>query len=342
MKQEKNQNGIVALATTIIVGLLLVIIALSTILLMVGEQRQATDADQSVRAYYAAEGAIEDRLLLIKRALDNGIALPTNTVCSPATGPYNTAVTCVTVKRDQTQLIGRLAREKAYQVDATGRTFNSMKISWNLASDSINPRPAQSGFPRGADWTYPAVMDMNIIYYPVTNPLIPDFSANSTDFNFKNLVLKPAAPTESAFSSIDFTTVANGGPVPVLCQASAVGYYCTLEITGFNTGSRNFIVRFRPRYNGTSYKMEFFANPQNLNCTDPVGSNFRCSMPDQMVTIDATAKAGDVYRRVVSKLEVSAGLLTGLDYVLFSDTDICKDFVINRSDGIVSLGVCPY
>lgn len=352
-RKVTSQRGVVALATTIIVGILLIVITLSTIALMIGEQRQSTDADQSIRAYYAAEGAVEDQLLAIKTALNSGLPLPTTEACNQsdaqkllqgilnlcnslnlqqnciAPGPpavNGVAVTCVTVKREQTQLIGILAKEKSYQVDGTGKTFNKLRVSWNLAGDSPHPVPNITGFPRGSDWVYPAVIDLTIIYYPTT----PTFLASDSNFGHRTLILKPRSTSEPAEATINFTNHPNNSPVYADCQVSGTAYFCDVEITGFDTTVRNFMVRMRPRYGGTSYKLEF------LNGNTPV------AMPDQVVTIDATARAGDVYRRVISKLQVQRGLLSGLDYVLFSDKGICKDFEVNNSTDVIEQKVCPF
>jgi hypothetical protein len=58
---------------------------------------------------------------------------------------------------------------------------------------------------------------------------------------------------------------------------------------------------------------------------------------DGTATIDVTAYAGATYRRVIAKLPSLKGAAGGLNYVMYSDTNICKDFnVINN------VPVAPY
>jgi hypothetical protein len=51
-------------------------------------------------------------------------------------------------------------------------------------------------------------------------------------------------------------------------------------------------------------------------------------VPDGTATIDVTAKAGQTYRRVISKLPLSRGAEAGLNYVIYSDTNVCKNFTV--------------
>src|SRR5437899_362038 len=68
-KRTDNQRGAVALLTTIIIGILLIIIVTSMVYLMIGELRQATDTDQSARAYVLAQSRAEDIAFDIRRRL---------------------------------------------------------------------------------------------------------------------------------------------------------------------------------------------------------------------------------------------------------------------------------
>ena len=77
-----------------------------------------------------------------------------------------------------------------------------------------------------------------------------------------------------------------------------------------------------------------------VNCiAPPSAGNFIVPVSDGTATIDVTAKTGQTYRRVVSKLPLSGVAAGELNYVMYSDTNICKDFdVINN----VAQAGCPY
>jgi hypothetical protein len=101
-----------------------------------------------------------------------------------------------------------------------------------------------------------------------------------------------------------------------------------------DANTRNFILRLRSRYAGTDYRLTFMSG---LN-----GNGTVVNVPDGTATIDITAKAGDVFRRVVYKVPYKNGAASGLDYVIFSDQDVCKNFgVINGLIDSTSTG-CPY
>src|SRR5258708_38366843 len=77
-RAQADHEGIVSLITAIIVGLLLIVITTSGIALMGNELRQASDYDNSIKAYYAAESGTEDAIAQLRR---NGIAAKNS--CSP-------------------------------------------------------------------------------------------------------------------------------------------------------------------------------------------------------------------------------------------------------------------
>ena len=63
-------------------------------------------------------------------------------------------------------------------------------------------------------------------------------------------------------------------------------------------------------------------------------------VPDGTATIDVTARAGQTYRRVISKLPINGGASNGLNYVMYSDTNICKGF--NVMNNLATSDGCNY
>jgi Tfp pilus assembly protein PilX len=146
--QYKDQRGVVALLASIIIGILLVLITVSGIVLMSTEVRQATDFDQSVKAYYAAETGVEDALAEIKRRIDGGETLADilsggTEACSNFLGsgpnPNNisgdpnatVSYTCQVVELAGNEINGVLDVEEAVQIDLSGANFNKLEIHWN-------------------------------------------------------------------------------------------------------------------------------------------------------------------------------------------------------------------
>ncbi|MBW3538220.1 hypothetical protein KY386_01870 [Candidatus Parcubacteria bacterium] len=318
----QDQKGVVALATTIIVSLLLLIITTAMVSLMMGELRQAEDADQSIRAYYAAEAGAEEALLELKRAINSGGALSFSGNCV-ASSVADIAYTCKRITATSNTLENKSARDRSQQFEIPASAgFNRIDLSWNISGfeqDPLapNPFPFISNFPPGASWNFPAVMELSDVTYPSGT-----FTAGN--INLQTLVLRPNRTGGAA------TGIGAVGPVSVRCTANVPQndpYNCRISITGFNAG-QNHILRLRPRYAGAHYKLEFYNN------------GTRVSVPDQNAAVDVTARAGDVFRRIRINVPIRSGAASGLDHVLFSDTDICKNFEV-RDGNNSAVGMCP-
>ncbi|HLB40768.1 MAG TPA: pilus assembly PilX N-terminal domain-containing protein, partial [Candidatus Babeliales bacterium] len=196
---SQNQRGVIALITTIVVSLLLIVITASGIALMGSELRQASDYDQSVKAYFAAEAGVEDALAVLKR---NGTdyANTINTYwadpdsCNYSIVPAGISsilddnnqisYSCQIVSTKDNNVTGSLDKEAATQIDLNGisNTFRRLRLSWNQINSTDpsgwNPTqfPAGSKFPKGDQWAdssgkqFPAVMEVSVISYPTPGP----------------------------------------------------------------------------------------------------------------------------------------------------------------------------
>lgn len=160
-------------------------------------------------------------------------------------------------------------------------------------------------------------MEVNIISYP-------QVAFNSSEIEYKTYVAVPSA--SGWITEYNVTAAAPSSPLKAQCQAPSLAepYSCVIDFDHFDD-NRNYIIRLRPRYDGTHYRLTFFNNNGAGSGGVPV------PVPDQYATIDVTARSGPVYRRVIQKVRINSGVVSGLDYVLFSDTDICKDFFVRDS-----------
>jgi Tfp pilus assembly protein PilX len=317
----RTERGMVSLMITIIISLLLVIITTSMAILMVGELRQSTDSDQSTKAFYAAEAGIEEAVWRIRDALENGTPIPVRNDCSslpPAANiDPNIAFTCQIIKSENTVLTDTVAKDEPRQYDVGSINFNNLELSWHSGGGNLQ---APASFPPGSAWSYPAAMELTIISYPQT------ISDIFSDIEVKTFTLVPGGSLGSASANYN-AAVTN----PIYAQCTAGGTYnCRFTISGGIDSSRSHIVRFRPRYTGTSYQLRFMVGGTAVE------------MPDQFATIDVTARSGDVFRRVRSKVRIVNGVARGLDYVLFAETDICKNLTVRPSvDQIYEGNLCP-
>lgn len=327
-----SQRGVVALITSIVVGLLLVVITTSGIALMNSELRQATDYDQSVKAYYAAEAGVEDALAVIRRNLDQAAIdpIPDSPDCNPldpaeADLGGGISYTCQIVTSQSNLIEGELGAEESVQIDLSGLKLASgarVRVEWNQQTSSpdsgSDPRtlsgiPAQ--FPPNninpADTSYwpgrfPAVMETTFLEYP-------DRTFNAADISHNIVVAKPISggghPTVSWRD--------NRKPRLSGCRDKTDGdYNCAIVFRSFS-GDHNYVLRLQARYSQAHYR---------ISITNSSGDVLKA--PKGQVLVDVTGRAGDVFRRVIVKIPIAAQPLPHA--ILLADDKICKVFKVSR------------
>lgn len=337
MSQLRRQQGAVSLLTTIIIGILLTIITTGLITLMISELRQSNDAEQSIRAYYAAQSGVEQGIEKVIAALAGakvdqlcGAAGSQNVNLDPG-APGAVGWTCQQITYSGSPTGSLPVPDKATQLDIGPKTsFNSMVLEWDLT-----PPPFVGGFfnaPLGnfpaaaSGWSYAAPVELAIVDYPSGS-----FSASAAGaITLHNALV---VPRTVGGGTISIPSLKGANPIAGTCNAGAGSYHCRAVFNGFLAG-RSYLMRLRTRYVGTDYRLTFYAGGNGNGAVVPV--------PDGTATIDITAKAGDAFRRVIYKVPYQAGAATGLDYVIYSDSDICKNFgIINGNLNAATLG-CPY
>jgi hypothetical protein len=309
LRLKQGDRGAVALMTSIIISILLTIITTGLVSVMASELRQSSDAEQSTLAFYAAQSGVEDGVQKVLARLQAHDVTSAAQACDSTTHPVvlSTTVswTCQSIKFSGTPEGVLPGPEQAVNIDIAGApVFDTMVLSWDASA-----RPNNSDFNMGiplpaTGWTgAPAIelteLDYNIIARPSTG------SADNV-----NLGVLPAQPLNNPYSGHcvnDPDKQAAGDTNP---------YHCFITVTGWAGSHRGYVFRLRSRYSGTAYRLEFF------NGGVPV------DVPDGTATIDVTAKAGSVSRRVISKVPIINGALGSLNYVIFTDNNICKNYEI--------------
>ncbi len=325
----QSQAGVVSLLTTVILSLLLSVIVTSAVTLSVGELRQSENGDQAVKAYFAAEAGVEDALLAVKADLASPphTVVPKNSCGSPTqvspTNP-NVEYTCQTIRTTVNEMTGLLGVDQATQTGPiTG--FTNLVVNWHQFGSDPDvvglPYSPPSNYTARDSWNYPAAMELTSLSYnpSAVQPACPNGCPGG--IGIKSTVVKPAAGTGTG----SISTKSQDGQCKSANVTATSGYNCTINLSGFNP-SLTYILRLRPRYTGSHYSMQ----PK-----DSVGAPV--AVASQAAIIDVTAKAGSVFRRVQVQVPLNAGAASGLDYVLFSDTDICKDFNVS---GNTAAGFC--
>lgn len=344
-EMKPDERGAVALLTTIIISILLAIITTGLVTLMISELRQSDDGEQSVRAYYAAQSGVEDGISKVEALLAANSPLISQVCGAPGAqntnlDPANPGVvgwTCQQISYSGSPQGSLPVPDKAVQVDVgsvTAPPFHSVILEWDTT-----PRPP-AGYPPNffnaplgnfptmlAGWPYAAAIELGVVEYPGTA-----FSASTAGLiNVSNALV---VPRTGGGGTIPLASLKGGNPVAGSCNPAAGSYHCQVTITNMNSApsQHGYVFRLRSRYVGTDYKMTFM--------TGATGNGSVVPVPDGTATIDITARAGDVYRRVVYKVPISNSAASGLDYVIYADGDVCKDF--STINGAILDHDCPY
>jgi hypothetical protein len=330
---QSTERGAVALITAMIVSVLLMITTAGMVSVTVKSLRQSTDGAQSTKAYYAAEGGLEETLLKLRNDPDyagscNG--------ASSSDSAKDGVVTCAKVIKAPNQVEGVLDVNGTDQIDLSSvPSFSEITLEWSGLNDTAAgfaalPNYVQDGFPggRGTSSTVkypenaPSVMELGVVEYPDSQSFLID------QVRFLQGVIAPKGngvndPTRVLTPDTVYSYDGSGNrPYIGTCTlAASAAYHCKVVIGNFNrAGARKYVLRLKSRYNGAKYKISV------ANGGVPV------TIPGAMYTVDVTARAGDTFRRIQTSFPLngtaSSEGLSGLDYVLYSDSDICKSFEI--------------
>jgi len=330
-RRKADERGAVALITAMIVSILLLITTSGMVALTLKSLKGSSDGAQSTKAYYAAEGGLEEALLKIR----NG--QPADDCAGSANTPQaakDGVVTCTKVTTETNNIVGTVGADSSVQIDLSAvANVRAIQIEWGVpenvtySSTSIPlylDGAGNSQFPKrdATVWpnTAPAVVEMGIVEFP------------PGDLSIGDVIYKQATLTPKSAKAGDRTANFNGGGVadytrsadfskPTVTPCRQTGtYQCLAAVGNVNTGKR-YMLRLKTRYNGMQYRISVV----DVN-------NKPLTIPGAVYTVDVTARAGDTFRRVKTSFPVNGASsptsTDGLDYVLYSDTNICKAFEI--------------
>ncbi len=321
---EPGRDGFVSLFTAIMLSLLLMVITVSLVSLEALQLRKAEDSEQTLRAYYAAEAGVEDAVSKVLNS-PSRVAQPCTTNTSYDI-PGAAGWTCQQITFSGAPS-GKLTADTATTVDpghVTGPGYNSAIVEWNQASSgsfSVGASlPSQAGYTAAAP-----PLEISIASYPSAGFKASDIGGS---VKLQNALIVPRGNTGAY--QVNFAGLLGGGQWNGNCgalgrsytisgKAYTAAYNCYAVITNLTT-AKDYLFRIRSRYLPTTYRMTFMTSANGGGSVVPV--------PDGMATIDVTAQAGQTYRRVISKLPLGVGAEATLNYVIYSDTNVCKNFTV--------------
>jgi Tfp pilus assembly protein PilX len=261
------------------------------------------------------------------------------------------AYTCVTIDIETPDYIGSLSANQSKLIPLIGKagdgstTFDRVTLEWFSLEDiasgsgtevslyrvSETPLPLreQSSWPANR----PAMMRASLMQHG-TSFTLEDFDySNGASSNGNTLFLYPTSPNASSthpFSrdsrrgtSTENTPadIAADTPLGVQCQSSlsAGGYSCRTTLLlpePINGGERTAYLRLTALYNASHYRVTL------ANVATDV--NFNGVQPE----IDSTGRANDLFRRVVSRVDLVDTNFPLPNGALELSGNLCKDFSV--------------
>jgi hypothetical protein len=355
---KQSQRGIISLLTAIFVGILLIILTIALVGLMAGNFQQASDDQLSQRAFAAAEGTIEllygylqqhpqanfsncDGAGSINSLAGNGPLSPGIQFLydfkNPASDSGN-KITCVKITQNNNAFTGSLGLDEMQQVrldraSATGlQRARFMRVSWVRGDgpftfpDSVAWNPPPTGGPLNPPAGSAPAIELTIVKYP---------------FNGAGQVLPGSIGIRNSLLFPTDNLTANADP-KIYANCNQPNYRCVSPLIALNlapgsppNGANDAdLVLIRPRFlqpnQSVHYQIQFFA--ANGTTVIPVQSN--------QAVVDVTARSGGVYRRIIAHVPIgNTNVPSGINYVLYGDTDICKDLAVSVSGS--EFNYCP-
>ena len=274
----------------------------------------------------------------------------------------NQAYTCLKLKLATDDYIGELSAGESRLVPlipVEGQSFNTVTVKWFTNEDVSNPAAALNiasaagGSPLSnkASWpaNRPSVMRTQLIQvgnqftldgFDLAAGASPNVRSNAnTVFLYPVAVPGPASVVNTeTFTDRDIRKTSAAGvplpssPVQTRCGSSVSGggYSCQMSLTlpePLGTSSRNVAyLRLTPYYNATHFQVILSQGGP----VDASSSNLR-QFKDVQPEIDSTGRANDLFRRVISRVDLYDTLSPYPDATLDITGNLCKDFGVTST-----------
>lgn len=360
-KNKESQRGAVALFIVIFTSLLVTTITVSFIQLMVKDQQQATYSDLSESAYDSAMAGVEDakRALLMRLDCSGGSTTDCDEINDAiGDGECNTlsriflrdgtvpetviqqhaesdrrldqAYTCVKITPDTIDFVGTIeSPDTATLIPLRSKDpFNTVVIRWhqipgggsvNRAPDASLPVSSESG---GWPSNRPALLRAQLVNGNAgTSFQLSDFDTAS---HSNTLFLYPAATVNALDFALDGRRTGTAGPQAAECKATVLSgaYACEAVISLGGTipaGRQMTFLNLMAFYAATDYQVELRngATPVRFDGVQP--------------SVDSTGRANDLFRRVVSRVELNNTFRYPVA-ALETSGNLCKNFSVTTEE----------
>jgi hypothetical protein len=305
-------------------------------IISIREQQQASDTDLSNRAIQAAQAAVRDAAQRLVANPDE--EYPNCDPNDPRTHPNidpSVTIVCRTVTRSSEYLEAPVAQDDSFQINTykpNGASPNQMVILWDQSpSTAIAKYLPSQYYVSSDDYKGAAALELSIVYWPRQTGDTTG-RINGPVQIYTSLILpgkddlSPIQPRSLLSSSCDnrITIGAGSYNCQIFNSNETVQYNGkTLKTINLNpittsaAANNNIVVRIKPRYADTNVYVQFFRDftPVKVQSDEAV--------------IDVTAKAGNLYRRIMATKPV--GSSSAVDSVLFTGGKICKNLTVDEN-----------
>ncbi len=315
--RNSSQTGLASILFAMIMVIVLSLMAVGFATIARSDQRQTQDKTLSNQATYAAETAINRAATDIRNRIMTGLPVTNDSTCAADQSPVarivtnDVEVTCVLIDATPLKLdTGASSTPTVIPIKPDGlNSVNKIRVTWRANNTS---RVATYGSATRLD-------------FGVANAIPTLRITASPSSNIGNISTVYARPISSGTGSVSFGTgAASGGIGSAACSAGL----CTLTLaittgpwTSANTGILSIV----------SLDGDSSVTVEGLNAADaPV------ELYGAQVAIDATARAGDVIKRLVANIAYSS--TTWRPSAALVSGDLCKNY---RLDGVSNDQIGP-
>lgn len=266
-------------------------------------------------------------------------------------GKLDQAYTCVKIATDTDDYLGQLETNESIVVPLRGtKAFNTVSLSWfsdkDISDQTNNPTigfPSSGGsvsLPRiGSRWkfNYPALMRTQLVQVGSSFKLsdFDDSPGGQSDANTLFLYPSATGATSKDFA-LDARYSPTNAPQPVRCRASIAGggYACAVDLklpvpVNGSVTNRTAFLNLSALYNHAHFRVQL-----------KDGNGLIVQFADVQPEIDSTGRANDLFRRVVSRVELR-GDVTYPNAEIDVSGNLCKNFsVTTRNSDYKSSATC--
>ena len=375
---HSKQSGLVSIIVVMFIAILLMVVSTGFIRIMVQEESRASNNNLSRTAYESAVAGVEDgkrAIMACQRggsasAACNAIAAKrcstiqdagiissiSNTAITIKSGTNlqyisGQAYTCVLIDSQTSDVVYSLKEGSSRVVPLrVNKDTSIIRLQWMMKNDKVSTISSADGgdtLPKRVEWPADAPALLRIQAVVPENTTVNgqqsfDSSIVSTAFLRPSGIRAPRNLLDStAFNAVapqsvraaGSATNATAGVSPITCSAEAFDnhqYACSAYVAlprNLVAGNPMAFLRITSIYNDTDIRLSF----------DNIGDG-TIKFDGVQPKVDSTGRAGDVYRRVSSRISSSSNI-NYPEYAVDITGSLCKDFSVTNQ-GVPSALTC--